>query len=104
MTIRDGQRRQLSQDWVTQDATELSDVLTDAVQAQMQIKTKLAPASAWGTSDMNDVGLVPQGQEARSWTSADRHICPNGEHYDPGIKAKERIMEKALSMQHSLNE
>lgn len=104
MTIRDGQRRHLTQDWVTQDATQLPDLIADAMHAQQQLKAKLGPASAWSQQEMNDVQGMPQGHEARSWTSAERHICPNGSHYDPGVKSNDRVLEKAISMQHSLNE
>eukprot|EP00746_Dinoflagellata_sp_MGD_P091305 gnl/MRDRNA2_/MRDRNA2_36192_c0_seq1.p1 gnl/MRDRNA2_/MRDRNA2_36192_c0~~gnl/MRDRNA2_/MRDRNA2_36192_c0_seq1.p1 ORF type:complete len:917 (+),score=216.59 gnl/MRDRNA2_/MRDRNA2_36192_c0_seq1:76-2751(+) len=99
LAVSQGRRKGLAEDWVVQEAEALNDLLEDAMEAQKRLKQQLAPEESWGITEFNDSSLVPIGDVRRKWHSSKGHLAPCGEHFDPGIKGKDRVWEKAKSRQ-----
>lgn len=92
-----GNRRGLSPVWVIQDATGLKQVMSDAADAQLHLKGHLVPSAEWGHAVLNDVDEVPQGHAKRTHITGSSDPVSNGACYDPGIKGRSRVEEKARS-------
>jgi hypothetical protein len=90
---RSARKRELTQEWVEQEARDLDTLLEDAVKAQRLTKRMFAgAASEWASTDMNNNQF---GYEERKFKAGPNARAPNGEHFDPGTKSRERIVEKA---------
>merc|ERR1719443_1178978 len=49
--------------------------------------------------DFSDTEAFPYSDPRRTWHSSDKDLAPDGAHYDPGVKLRDRILEKASSRQ-----
>ena len=96
LTREDGERRALKADRMAHGARELAASLADAARAQLQLKAQLAPHTRWA-EDLNDAAAPEAEDRRRYWRAGADHLARHGEHYDPGLKARERVVEKALN-------
>lgn len=99
-----GRARGLKTDWVAQETNNLPDLLVDAEQAQLLLKIKLCPIHQWGEMQMNCTTKIPLTDSRRIWVSGVRNLAPSAMHFDPGIKSRERVLEKAQSRQTALDD
>ncbi|CAK0859553.1 unnamed protein product, partial [Prorocentrum cordatum] len=95
LPISEGQRGALYRDAAAQEASDLDSLLLDAAAAQWQLKTSLAPDTAWAQEQLDDTSAVPPGDTRRLWRSGQSHLAPCGEHLDPGIRSRAEVAEMA---------
>jgi len=99
LATSEGRRLGLAEDFLTQEATSLSQLAADSRQAQAQLKELLAPGSEWAKAELNDIMEVPLSHASRKWQAGPEAILAEGEHFDLGAGQERQLFDAAKERQ-----
>lgn len=86
----------LKPDWAMQYSRNFEQLMEHAAVAQHLLKETVAPGSEWAATDMNNREKFPLDDPRRMLKNG-THLSQGGIAFDPGIKGKDRVDEKAQS-------
>jgi len=105
LTLEEGERQHLHRDRVEQGVDKSAELLAGAARAQRQLKSLLAPGTAWSQADLSDQKKLPRSSELRYCRlgPGPDTAAPNGVLYDPGLPSDRRVSERARRLMRPLD-